>query len=69
MEEKISKVWVTDDYTNVLFTQEDMDNVMDSVDLDKMKTGFGYWGKKLIKPFTRSEILDMSAEELKKIIE
>ena len=72
MDETFSKVWFSDNFTNVLFSDDEMNTVMGSVigsdGTPDIKTGFSYSKKNLIKPFTKSEILNSTSAERKKMI-
>lgn len=72
MTDSFDQVWFSENLSNVIFTDDEMNRVMDSVigpdGIPNLKGGFGYAKKYLIRSFTKSEIINATPEERKKMI-
>jgi len=70
----VSEIWVSDNLANVIFTDEEMNDLMDSclengVPSLKMKKGFDFMKRKLRTPRTKSEIKSATPEQLEEWLE
>jgi len=71
-EELFEEIWVSGTYTTVFFSQQEVNDFLDSL-LHKdgsppENLNAVFVPRKLIKPYTRREILHASTDELKKML-
>jgi len=70
--ELFEEIWVSGTYTTVFFSQQEVNDFLDSL-LNKdgsppENLNAFFVPRRLIKPYTRREILHASADELKKML-
>ena len=67
MNKLFDQVWFSENLSNVIFSDEEMDRLMDNVigsdGLPNLKNGFVYEKKFLVRSYTQSEILNATPEE------
>lgn len=72
MDKLFDQVWFSENFSNVIFSDEEMNKLMDNVigpdGVPNLKHGFAYEKKFLNRSFTKSEILNATPEERKKMI-
>ncbi len=67
-DEMITEFWTTDNFTNIIFTDVEMKDLMDSAS-HNLQQGFGFWKRKLRSPKTRAEILNAVPEQREEWVE
>jgi hypothetical protein len=71
-EDSVDEIWVSNKYTSIFFSKQEVRNCADSLmpkdGILPSGTNFVCWQKKLRRKYTKNEILHATFDELKEMI-